>query len=137
MAARRPIAASSSGGYSRACPGTVARLPEQELEAFLASDTYRGKPARTFPSEEDLRKQLQEIRGNRWCRSSGELDAGLGTLAIPVRDRRGDVVAGLDICTHTGEYERWDETGEISHRLRACAAAIGSDVHPAHLSQGF
>lgn len=112
----------------------LAWLPEQDLETFLASDTYRDNPARTLQSEQDLRKQLREIRASGWCRSSGELDAGLGTLAMPVRDRRGDIVAGLNISTHTSEYERWEENGEISHQLRACAAAIGADVHPAHLS---
>ncbi|MEV0111011.1 IclR family transcriptional regulator C-terminal domain-containing protein [Nocardia sp. NPDC050799] len=112
----------------------LAWLPERELAEYLASDAYRDNPARTLQTQEELYEQLEQIRANGWCRSSGELDAGLSTLAVPVRDRSGNVVAGLNISTHTGEEELWDETGKIFHHLSECAAAIGSDVHPAHLS---
>ncbi|MGW5382444.1 IclR family transcriptional regulator domain-containing protein [Nocardia sp. NPDC003963] len=111
----------------------LAWLPEQELTAYLASDTYRDNPARTLQTKADLLEQFEQIRAEGWCRSSGELDAGLSTLAVPVRDRRGEIVAGLNISTHTGEDELWDETGEIYRHLHDCAATIGSDIHPSHL----
>jgi IclR family pca regulon transcriptional regulator len=44
---------------------------------------------------------IQQSREQGWCLVADELEAGLTSLASPVEDRNGRVVAALNISTHS------------------------------------
>ncbi|WP_275563046.1 IclR family transcriptional regulator C-terminal domain-containing protein, partial [Streptomyces sp. 5-6(2022)] len=57
-----------------------------------------------------------------------ELEEGLRSLAVPVRDARGRVVAALNVATHAGRGTAESARGELLPALRATAARIEADL---------
>ncbi|GAA1202721.1 IclR family transcriptional regulator C-terminal domain-containing protein [Streptomyces rhizosphaericus] len=57
-----------------------------------------------------------------------ELEEGLRSLAVPVRDARGRVVAALNVATHAGRGSAESARGELLPALRATAARIEADL---------
>jgi IclR family pca regulon transcriptional regulator len=49
---------------------------------------------------------LQEVRQQGWCIVDQELEQGLRSIAVPVYDASGQVVAALNVSTHAGRVSR-------------------------------
>ncbi|MCX4762791.1 helix-turn-helix domain-containing protein [Streptomyces sp. NBC_01275] len=60
-----------------------------------------------------------------------ELEQGLRSIAVPVRDRTGRVVAALDAATHVARRTREECEQDILPELLTTAAHIESDLHVA------
>ncbi|MGV9574583.1 IclR family transcriptional regulator domain-containing protein, partial [Streptomyces nigra] len=63
-----------------------------------------------------------------------ELEEGLRSVAAPVRDRDGTVVAAVNIAVHAGRHTVDAVRRDLLPPLRATAAAIEADLRmaPAH-----
>jgi DNA-binding IclR family transcriptional regulator len=102
----------------------LAHLPEERIARFfeLACPLPRFAP-RTRVDPDDLRAELAEIRRQGYAVSDEDLDQGACSVAAPIRDRDGRVVAGLSIAspsTRFGPAER--------ERARAAVVAAGAEV---------
>lgn len=79
----------------------LAALPPAALEAWLAAQATRQglRPLtpRTLTQPEALRQELQRVRSQGHALVDQELELGLRTLAVPLRNHRGDVVAALNV----------------------------------------
>ncbi|WP_105971278.1 IclR family transcriptional regulator domain-containing protein [Streptomyces geranii] len=106
----------------------LAHLPEEELDARLARADLRPLTARTITSTALLRTELQRVRRQGHAVVDQELEEGLRSVAAPVRDRDGEVVAGVNIPVHAGrnsvESVRWD----LLPHLLATVARIEADL---------
>nr|BFE90838.1 hypothetical protein GCM10020185_13740 [Pseudomonas brassicacearum subsp. brassicacearum] len=49
---------------------------------------------------------LQQVRQQGWCIVDQELEQGLRSIAVPVYDASGQVVAALNVSTHAGRVSR-------------------------------
>ena len=49
---------------------------------------------------------LQEVRQQGWCIVDQELEQGLRSIAVPVYDASGQVLAALNVSTHAGRVGR-------------------------------
>lgn len=47
-----------------------------------------------------LRSILQQVRQQGWCLVDQELEIGLRSIAVPVRDHAGNVVAAMQVSSH-------------------------------------
>ncbi|WP_352231605.1 IclR family transcriptional regulator C-terminal domain-containing protein [Actinokineospora sp. NBRC 105648] len=56
-----------------------------------------------------------------------ELELGLRSIAVPVRDREGTVVAAVNVAMHSGR----GQVGAVLPELRSAAAEIEADLHVA------
>ncbi|WOP18874.1 IclR family transcriptional regulator C-terminal domain-containing protein [Raineyella sp. LH-20] len=112
----------------------LAWLPEAELEAFLASETFRTRPTRMFPTAAALRETLADIRERGWCEVAEEIAAGVTAVAAPIRDRSGRVVAAINVLTESGVHGGATVLDEVVPAMLHTAADIGTDLHPSHLS---
>ena len=45
---------------------------------------------------------LQQVREQGWCIVDQELEQGLRSIAVPVRDSSGHVLAAMNVSTHAG-----------------------------------
>ena len=78
----------------------LAFAPPALLDGYLASPLTKFT-ASTMTEPEVLRRRLTEIRATGVARMSEEMTPGSSSLAAPILDRTGQVVAAVSIVTRT------------------------------------
>jgi IclR family transcriptional regulator, pca regulon regulatory protein len=75
----------------------LAHLPEAELADYLARVRLVARTSRTLTTVPRLRKALAQARARGYALLDEELEVGLCSVAVPLRDARGRVVAAMNI----------------------------------------
>jgi IclR family transcriptional regulator, KDG regulon repressor len=83
----------------------LAYLPEDSLDALLSGWRLPRKTPYTIADQATLRAQLVSIRSQGWAENVNESEIGTASIAAPIRDARGVVVAALSIA---GPVQRLD-----------------------------
>ena len=78
----------------------LAGLPAKDLDAYLEKLVPVAYTERTVTRRSELRRILAEVAGQGFALVDQELEVGLRSMAVPVRDMGGNVVAALNISTH-------------------------------------
>ena len=103
----------------------LAALPADERERRLAALPTHPLTERTITDPADLARELGAVREAGYCVVDQELELGLRSISVPVRDRSGEVVAAANVSTRAGSR---DVVREVLPALRACADAISADL---------
>ena len=105
----------------------LAFAPPEVLDEVLAAGPVKYQPA-TITTEKELRTRLAEIRATGVSQSVNALTDGAFSIAAPVRDHTGTVVAAVSIIAHT---ERLGEP-QFAIGVRMAARGISSALgwHP-------
>jgi IclR family pca regulon transcriptional regulator len=74
----------------------LARLPQGELDTYLARIKLKPMTKHTIVSHPKLRAALAEVRENGFAINDEELELGLRSIAVPVRGASGKVLAALN-----------------------------------------
>ncbi|MFI6037516.1 IclR family transcriptional regulator C-terminal domain-containing protein [Streptomyces sp. NPDC051315] len=74
---------------------------------------------------------LTEVRAQGYALMDEELEEGLRTIAVPVRDRTGRTVAALTAATHAARRTREECVHDILPTLTTTASHIETDLHVA------
>ena len=109
----------------------LAALPEPELDAYLDGLRPEALTDRTLADAAALRAVLDRVRADRACVVDQELEAGLRSIAVPVHDRSGRVVAAANVSTHASRGTAEQLRVEVLPQLRACVAGIEADLRAA------
>ncbi|UTW08126.1 IclR family transcriptional regulator [Pseudomonas benzenivorans] len=80
----------------------LAALDDDSLRDYLNHAELQPKTSRTLHTPEDLWSCLQQVRQQGWCIVDQELEQGLRSLAVPVQDSAGHVLAAMNVSTHAG-----------------------------------
>ncbi|MBM7505235.1 IclR family transcriptional regulator [Agromyces aurantiacus] len=96
----------------------LAHAPTEVFDEVLASNPRRYLP-NTLTDERGLRRRLAEIRSFGLSTSVEELTVGAFSVAAPVRDASGEVVAAVSIIAHV------ERVGEPQFALGVRMAARG------------
>ena len=91
----------------------------------------RALTPRTLTDPVALEAALETVRSQGYALVDEELEAGLRSIAVPVRDRTGRVVAALNTATHVTGRTVEEYVRDILPALSATAAAIEADVRVA------
>ncbi|WP_234197966.1 IclR family transcriptional regulator domain-containing protein [Pseudacidovorax sp. NFM-22] len=75
----------------------LAALPEDELQRSLAASPVAPLTRHTLTDPEAIAARIAQARRQGWCLVNQELEEGLISIAAPVRDRAGRVLAALNI----------------------------------------
>jgi IclR family pca regulon transcriptional regulator len=75
----------------------LAAMSTKELDAFLAANPTPKLTSRTITSPVELKKELAKVAETGWALVDQELEIGLRSLAVPIRDDQNKVVAGMNI----------------------------------------
>jgi IclR family transcriptional regulator, pca regulon regulatory protein len=78
----------------------LAALPDAELEERLARIEVRPLTKRTVKDHDALRRALDVVRRQGYAVVDQELEEGLRSGAVPIRDASGAVVAALNVSVH-------------------------------------
>jgi IclR family pca regulon transcriptional regulator len=110
----------------------LAGLSLAEAEGVLAEPTRSGITARWQPDAAERAAALREVRARGWALTDGELAAAIRSVAVPLRDGDGKVIAALNVNSHSAETSLEKLTGEYLPMLLATAGAISADWAACH-----
>ena len=79
----------------------LAALPGDELDAWLELRDFAPRTARTLTGRARLRDTLLAVRAQGYACVDQELEVGLRTLAVPLMNHRGAVVAAMNVSVNT------------------------------------
>lgn len=106
----------------------LAYAPERWLEEYLSGVKLVAETPWTVSTRSALRESLDTVRADGWALVDRELDVGLRSLAVPVRDPHGAVVAALNVSTHTHRDDPDGPVAELLPPLADAAARIEADL---------
>jgi IclR family pca regulon transcriptional regulator len=106
----------------------LSRLPEEQLEAYLARVKLVPLSPRTLTSAEMLRVELAKVRSQGWALVDQELEEGLRSIAAPIRDRGGRTIAAVNLSAHASRMSIEEGRRRLVPALLATAARIEADL---------
>lgn len=78
----------------------LAALPQPQIDDFLQRLQPEAITAHTIVNKERLLLEIARTREQGYAIVDQELELGLRTIAVPVRDFRGETVAAINISVH-------------------------------------
>ena len=112
----------------------LADLTPSQLDEFLETASLEKVTPHTLTAPADLRARLAEIRKRGWVIVDQELEKGLRSIAVPIRDGSGRTAAAINVSTQTSVYSTEDLTTRILPELIATCKAISHDLATTELS---
>lgn len=106
----------------------LAGLSPADLDAYLANVDLTRITGRTVATPDALRAELDRVRSDGFCIVDQELEEGLRSLAAPIRDRDGAVVAAVNISTQASRYTTDAVHATLVPAAVETAAAISADL---------
>jgi IclR family pca regulon transcriptional regulator len=110
----------------------LAALPDPEVASVLAEASRSGITPRWQPDDLERSAALREVRARGWALTDGELAPAIRSVAVPLRDGDGKVIAALNVNSHAAETSLDKLTGEYLPLLLATAGAISADWAACH-----
>jgi IclR family transcriptional regulator, pca regulon regulatory protein len=106
----------------------LAAQPLSWLDSYLSAVSLDSLTDHTITNPIALRQELTRIAEQGWALVDQELEEGLRSLAVPVRDADGKVIAAVNISTHAGRRTLDAIVEGLLDPLRVTAAAIERDL---------
>jgi len=106
----------------------LAALPDEALDAYVDSATLAPLTERTIVDRDRLRAELEKTRARGWCLVDQELEHGVRSIAVPVHDAAGRVVAAVNTSAHATRVPLTTLQRSFLPKLRVCAAAIDAEL---------
>lgn len=102
----------------------LANLSPEELESALPTVEFTRYTDRTVTSVEKLRQVLTAVREEGYAIIDQELELGLRSMAVPVRNPAGRVVAAISVGAHGQRVSSQDMQTRYLPYLRAAAQEL-------------
>jgi IclR family transcriptional regulator, pca regulon regulatory protein len=112
----------------------LAALSDEALDAYLARLVLERRTTRTVRTPAQLRRRIREVRTRGWCMVDQELEEGVSSLAVPLRDVTGDVVASANVAVYSGAGAGTDLLETALEPLQETAAEIEQQLRMAGTS---
>lgn len=104
----------------------AAQTPEDRRRLFPTE--FVKYTARTTSEPDDLSSILEEVAAQGWAAVDQELEDGLRSIAAPIRDASGRVVAAINLSTHASRVSMDALRNRLLPRLRETVAKIEHDL---------
>ncbi|MEU2433555.1 IclR family transcriptional regulator C-terminal domain-containing protein [Streptomyces sp. NPDC007861] len=105
----------------------LAGLEPEELDKALAEPSRAGVEPRRGLDRPELDATLREVRAKGWTLTDQELAAGIRSVAAPLRDGTGRVIAAMNVTVHAAETSVETLTGEYLPLLLQAAGDVSAD----------
>ncbi len=124
VGARLPAFAASMGRV------LLSGLEDEALDAWLTKATLYPLTSHTLTDPQRLRQEVLKVRTQGYGLVMQELELGLCSLSVPIRDRAGKVVAALNVGMQFHEGIKQHALKEVLPALLETQAAIeGATAH--------
>ena len=105
----------------------LAALPLAEAERVLAEPSRSGISTRWQPDAAERAAALREVRARGWALTDEQLAPGIRSVAVPLRDGEGRVIAALNVNSHAAETPLDVLIGRHLPLLLQAAGSISAD----------
>jgi IclR family pca regulon transcriptional regulator len=105
----------------------LAALSPAELDDVLAQPSRAGVPSRWAPGREEIDTVLRDVRARGWASTDQQLALAIRSVAAPIRDGEGRVVAAVNVNAHAAETAMETLTDHHLPLLLRAASAISAD----------
>ena len=105
----------------------LASLPSDALDDVLATPSRSGILPAAEPSRADLERELREIRARGWAVTDQQLATAVRSVAAPIRNGEGVVVAAVNVNAHAMETSLETLVDDHLPKLLRTASAISAD----------
>jgi IclR family pca regulon transcriptional regulator len=102
----------------------LASLPAEDLESYLGQTELKRFTERTITSAEKLRQVLRLVSRNGYAIVDQELELGLRSMAVPIQNPDGRIVAALNVGAHAQRVSIQEMQTKFLPRLRAAAQEL-------------
>jgi IclR family pca regulon transcriptional regulator len=106
----------------------LAALDDAALDDYLATLDVERFTVHTVADTDALRTRIEEVRRQGFALVDQELEHGLRSIAAPVRDRHGVVVAAVNVSSHISRVTRDRARREFLPPLLRAVSNIESDL---------
>jgi IclR family pca regulon transcriptional regulator len=106
----------------------LAALEPDDLDARLKRMQIRPLTRRTVTDAGALRRQVEIVRRQGYATVDQELEDGLRSAAVPLRDGSGAVVAALNVSVHASRASMQALRRSFLPVARSAAAAIEAEL---------
>jgi IclR family pca regulon transcriptional regulator len=93
-------------------------------EDWLAKHELKAYTSHTIANKERLRIELARIRNRGWAISEQQLEINYRGVAVPLTDRRGNLVAALNVIMPMGHESSEDAAARVLPVLQETARAM-------------
>ncbi|MFP8833547.1 IclR family transcriptional regulator C-terminal domain-containing protein [Hydrogenophaga sp. XSHU_21] len=104
----------------------LSGLDDAEVKARLGASALRAHTRHTSTAPADLLAKVQQVRRQGWALVNQELEEGLISIAAPVKNRAGAVVAALNVSGQANRTSAAVMKDQLLPRLRAAADEVSS-----------
>lgn len=118
LGTRLPALATSMGRV------LLANLSATGLHAFLAEAEIERFTEHTITDRDALAEEIDKVRTRGYAVLDQELEIGLRSIAVPLRDRAGRAFAGLNISTQAARVSRETMVSDFLPLMRETARRI-------------
>lgn len=106
----------------------LAALHPHELDAYFDAVELKPLTSHTVTEEHRLREILATVREQGWCLGYQELEEGLLSIAVPVRDPDGRVQLAINLAAPTTRADRRTLRSDYLPRLQRAAGKIEAEL---------
>ena len=105
----------------------LAALPPADAERVLAEPSRSGITPPWQPDAAERAAALREVRARGWALTDEQLAPGIRSVAVPLRDGDGQVIAAINVNSHAAETPLDVLIGKHLPLLLQTAGSISAD----------
>ncbi len=113
----------------------LSGLDDEGVREHLRRHPVAESTPMSITDPEEVLEEVRRARAEGYCIANQELEVGFRAAAVPIRDARGNVVAGLTVGMHAGRVGEDEARSRIVPTVQAAIARIERDLamHPTPL----
>ena len=104
----------------------LSSYSDAELELYLSSIVLRKHTSRTSTDLAAVRKAIHDARENGYAIADGEVELGLCSLAVPITDIHGKIVAAVNTTAPSSRVK----SGEMVERFLPHLRRVAEEIKP-------
>ena len=108
----------------------LAYLPEEQAAVELGKVDFVTHTKHTVTSRKRLEEILLQVRAEGYALNDQELEIGLRSIAVPVRNVVGAVVAAMNVSTQASRISRRELVERCLPILQTAAERLGGQLSP-------
>ena len=86
----------------------LAYLPPARLDAYFVTASLQPLTDKTITDKDELRRALDRVRRRGWAENDEASEKGVRTVAVPLVDRTGEVIAAMNVSGHASRVTMRD-----------------------------
>ncbi len=118
LGSRLPAYATSMGRV------LLAGLPREKAEKYIAETIFEPLTRYTITDKDEFRSVLDGARADGFALVNQELEEGVRSIAAPITNGRGDVIAAMNVSCHASRVSVTRMRSEYKPHLLATAAEV-------------